>query len=147
MNDIYFLRSICMQGKDNYSYVKVYRETADCFEETLWGGKMGFKNLGMFWIQNRTTIQCSFLMIWRIMEISEAVIDLGRTPWTICIIPRSILSLIQKLLIDLIHDTRHLCTHFRKCHVVFPVAKQKIKFANARNGGRLCLFSQNETTI
>ena len=101
--------------------MKLYRETGDCFEETLdlWGGRAGFKNLEIFWIQNRTTINCSFRMIRRIMEISDAVIHLDRTHWTICIITRSILSLIQKLLIDLIHDTRHLSTRFRKCHVVF----------------------------
>ena len=29
----------------------------------------------------------------------------------------------------------------------FSGGKQKMKFTNARNRGRLCLFSQNETTI
>ena len=55
------------------------------------------------------------------------------------------------LRVDLIPDTRHLCTRFRideiKAHVVFQGGKQKIKFADVRNHGRLCLFSHNETTI
>ena len=55
-------------------------------------------------------------------------------------------------IIDLIHDTRHLRTHFRNDGIKamsrgISGGKQKIKFANTRNSGRLCLFSQNETTI
>ena len=52
--------------------------------------------------------------------------------------------------IDTIHDTRQLCTRFRIDGIkamsrVISGGKQKIKFAKARNRGRLCLFSQNET--
>ena len=48
--------------------------------------------------------------------------------------------------IDLIHDTRHLCTRFRIDGMKamsrgISGGKQKIIFANARNRGRLCLFS------
>ena len=48
--------------------------------------------------------------------------------------------------IDLIHDTRHLRTRFRIDGIKamsrgISGSKQKIKFANARNRGRLCLFS------
>ena len=39
--------------------------------------------------------------------------------------------------IGYIHDTRHLRTRKDKT----------IKFADARNRSRLCLFSENETTI
>ena len=45
--------------------------------------------------------------------------------------------------IDPIHDTRHLCTRFRIDGIKamsrgISGGKQKIKFANARNRGRLC---------
>ena len=48
--------------------------------------------------------------------------------------------------IDLIHYTRHLFTRFRidgrkAMSRGMSGGKQKIKFANARNRGRLCLFS------
>ena len=48
--------------------------------------------------------------------------------------------------IDLIHDPLHLCTRFRIDGIKamsrgISGGKQKIKFANARNRGRLCLFS------
>ena len=48
--------------------------------------------------------------------------------------------------IDLIHDTRHLCTRARiggrkVMSRGISGGKQKITFANARNRGRLCLFS------
>ena len=50
--------------------------------------------------------------------------------------------------IDLIHDTRHLCTCFR-IDVIKAMSRgisggeQKIKFANLRYRRRLCSFSQN----
>ena len=48
--------------------------------------------------------------------------------------------------IDLIDDTRHLFTRFRidgrkAMSRGISGGKQKIKFANTRNRGRLCLFS------
>ena len=54
--------------------------------------------------------------------------------------------------IDLIHDTRHLCTRSRidgikavsRC---ISGGKQVIKSANMSNHGRVCSFYQNETTI
>ena len=54
--------------------------------------------------------------------------------------------------IDLIRDTRHLCTRSRidglkpmsRC---ISGGKQVIKFANTSNRGRVCLFYQNEATI
>ena len=54
--------------------------------------------------------------------------------------------------IDLFHGARHLFTRFRIDGIEamsrgISGGKQKIKFVNARNRGRLCLFSQNETTI
>ena len=54
--------------------------------------------------------------------------------------------------IDIIHDTHHLCTSFRIDGIKVMSrgilgGKEKIKFANARNRGRVCLFCQNETTI
>ena len=54
--------------------------------------------------------------------------------------------------IDLIHDTRHLCMRLRIDGILavsrrFSRGKQWIKFANARNRGRVSLFSQNERTI
>ena len=69
--------------------------------------------------------------------------------------PVSVVSLSMLLFsatIDLIHDTRHLCTPFRIDRIKamsggVSGGKQKIKFANARNCGLLCLFSQNKTTI
>ena len=69
--------------------------------------------------------------------------------------PVSVVSLSMLLFsvtIDLIHDTRHLCTPFRIDGIKamsggISGGKQKIKFANARNCGLLCLFSQNKTTI
>ena len=66
------------------------------------------------------------------------------------------LELHISLTIDLKHDTRpsRLCTRFRivgrdKSNVMwyFRGQKKRVKFANARNRGRLYLFSQNETTI
>ena len=45
---------------------------------------------------------------------------------------------------DLIHDTHHLCTRSRIDGIK---AMSRGKFANTSNRGRLCLFSQNETTI
>ena len=52
--------------------------------------------------------------------------------------------------IDLFHYTRHLCTRFMVDGInatsrVFSGDKQK--FAGTSNGGRVGLFSQNETTI
>ena len=52
--------------------------------------------------------------------------------------------------IDLFYDTRHLCTRFRVDGIkatsrAFSGDKQK--FAGTSNGGRVCLFFQNETTI
>ena len=60
--------------------------------------------------------------------------------------------LLFSVTIDLIHDTRHLCTPFRidgikKMSGGISGSEQKIKFANVRNCGLLCLFSQNKTTI
>ena len=54
--------------------------------------------------------------------------------------------------IDIIHDTRYLCTRFRIDGIKAMLrrnlgSKQRVKFANARNRGRLCLSSQNETAI
>ena len=51
--------------------------------------------------------------------------------------------------IGLIHDTHHLCTRFRIDGIKalssgISGGKQKIKFANLRNRGRLCSFCQNE---
>ena len=48
--------------------------------------------------------------------------------------------------LDLIHDTRRLCTRARIDGIKamsrgISGGKQKITFANARNRGRLCLFS------
>ena len=47
--------------------------------------------------------------------------------------------------IGLIHDTHHLCTRFRIDGIKamsrgISGGKQKIKFANLRNRGRLCSF-------
>ena len=47
--------------------------------------------------------------------------------------------------IDLLQDTRHLCTRLRTDGIKavsrgFSGGKQVIKFANARNRGRVCLF-------
>ena len=58
----------------------------------------------------------------------------------------------EQYLIDLIHDTRNLRTRFRNDGIKamspgISGGKQKIKFTNTRNRGRLCLFYQNETTI
>ena len=54
--------------------------------------------------------------------------------------------------IDIINDTRHLCTRLGIDGVNvmsrgFSRGKQLIKFANTSNRGRVCLFSQNELTI
>ena len=51
--------------------------------------------------------------------------------------------------IDLLHDTRHLCTRLRTDGIKavsrgFSGGKQVIKFANARNRGRVRLFSITE---
>ena len=53
---------------------------------------------------------------------------------------------------DVIHDTRHLCTCFWTDKIKarsrgISGGKQKIEFANARNRGRLCLFSLNESMM
>ena len=56
----------------------------------------------------------------------------------------------EKFTIDLIHNTRHLCTCFRieglKAIMSSGIlgGKQKMEFGNARNRGRLCLLSQKE---
>ena len=50
------------------------------------------------------------------------------------------------------HDTHHFCTRFR-IDVVKAMSrgisggKELIKFADTRNRGRVCLFSQNKTVI
>ena len=54
--------------------------------------------------------------------------------------------------IDLIHDTRHLCTRSRIDGIKAVLrcisgGKQVIKSANMSNHGRDCSFYQNETTI
>ena len=54
--------------------------------------------------------------------------------------------------IDLIHDTRHLCTRSRIDGIKAMSrgtsrGKQVIKIANTSNHCRVCLFYQNETTI
>ena len=58
----------------------------------------------------------------------------------------------EQYLIDLIHDTHNLRTRFRTDGIKamsrgISGGKQKIKFTNTRNRGRLCLFSEDETTI
>ena len=60
--------------------------------------------------------------------------------------------LLFSVTIDLIHDTCHLCTPFRIDGIKaisggISGGEQKIKFANVRNCGLLCLFSQNKRTI
>ena len=55
-------------------------------------------------------------------------------------------------IIDLIRDTRHLCTRSRIDWIkamsrVISGGKQVVKFANTGNHGGVCLFYQNETTI
>ena len=55
------------------------------------------------------------------------------------------------LKVSIIHDTRHLCTRLatdgiKRCHW-YSRGIQVIKFGNASNSGRLCLFSQNEMTV
>ena len=54
--------------------------------------------------------------------------------------------------LDLIHDTCHLCTRFRVDGIKamsrdISGDKQVIKCSNTSKRGRICLFSQNETTI
>ena len=54
--------------------------------------------------------------------------------------------------LDLIHDTCHLCTRFRVDGIKamsrdISGHKQVIKCSNTSKRGRICLFSQNETTI
>ena len=52
--------------------------------------------------------------------------------------------------IDLFHDTRHLCTRFTVDGIKATFAcflRGQTEFAGTGNGGRVCLFSQNETTI
>ena len=61
-----------------------------------------FLNKELFWINNKAIIEFGFRIIWRIMEISEAVFRLGLrprriTPSSIFIILHKILSLIVKL--------------------------------------------------
>ena len=61
------------------------------------------------------------------------------------------ISLLQKP-IDLIHDSRHLCSRIRIDEIKalsrgISGGKQVIKFANTSSKCRVCLFSQNETTI
>ena len=52
---------------------------------------------------------------------------------------------------DLIDDTRYFRTHFRidgiKMSRGILRGKQVFNFANTSNRGRVCLFSQNNTTI
>ena len=59
--------------------------------------------------------------------------------------------MIQFLIIDFIHDTRHLCTCFRIAGIKamshgISGDRQVIKFAITRNRRRIWLFSWNETT-
>ena len=54
--------------------------------------------------------------------------------------------------LNLIHDTCHLCTRFRVDGIKamsrdISGDKQVIKCSKTSKRGRICLFSQNETTI
>ena len=62
-----------------------------CLGESPRGGKL-VKNLEIFGMNNKTIIESSFRMMWRITQISEAVIH---TVSSICIILYILLSLIQ----------------------------------------------------
>ena len=62
-----------------------------------------FKNREVFWMNNKAIIEFGFRWIWRMLQISEGVIHLGRrplwiTPSLICRILHILLSLIQQLL-------------------------------------------------
>ena len=58
--------------------------------------------------------------------------------------------MIQFLIIDLIHDIRYVCTRLRTAGIKamlrnFSGGKRLIKFGNARNRRRVCLFlTRNE---
>ena len=47
---------------------------AKVFYKSLEGGKGVLKNLEIYWMKNKTITEFGFGMIWRIMQISEAVI-------------------------------------------------------------------------
>ena len=54
--------------------------------------------------------------------------------------------------IDLKHDTRHLCTHFRTDGIKtmsrgISGGKKVMKFANTGNHSRVCLLSQDRATV
>ena len=79
-----------------------------------------FKNREIFWMNNKAIIEFGFRWIWRMLQISEGVIHLGRhplwiTPSLICRILHILLSLIQQLLI---------IDHFQVTSVLRPVLAQ-----------------------
>ena len=72
-----------LQEKTSVYILKQCRDTGQCFKESLQGGNV-VKNLEIVWMNNKT-IEFSFHMLWRVIQISEPVV----------LILQIILSLIQ----------------------------------------------------
>ena len=72
-----------LQEKTSVYILKQCRDTGQCFKESLQGGNV-VKNLEIEWMNNKT-IEFSFHMLWRVIQISEPVV----------LILQIILSLIQ----------------------------------------------------
>ena len=81
-------------------------------------------------------VQCDRKEIWNLTFRAQFM--RAKEWWAVCGITRTI---------DLIHDTRHLCTRSRIEGIKamsrgISEGKQVIKFANTSNRGRVCLFYQ-----
>ena len=72
-----------LQEKTSVYILKQCWDTGQCFKESLQGGNV-VKNLEIVWMNNKT-IEFSFHMLWRVIQISEPVV----------LILQIILSLIQ----------------------------------------------------
>ena len=68
---IYFFKSIC---KKTYGFIlKLWQKRGQSLDESLRRGKL-VKNFKIFWMNNKTIIEFTFRVLWRIMQISVDVI-------------------------------------------------------------------------
>ena len=78
MDVIEFFKSTVSARRNIFLYPGLCQETGQSLEESLLGGKP-VKNLEIFWRNNKAINRTEFVfpLMWRIKQISEAVIHLG----------------------------------------------------------------------
>ena len=77
-----FFKTLAYFSEETSVYIlKPCWELGQSFEQSLWGGKLVslLKNLEIYWMNNiKQLLNDRLSMLWRIMQISEDVVHLGR---------------------------------------------------------------------